>query len=134
MSAKTVDPDTLASWIKDPTLKQNVDYLVVDVRDNDFAGGNIKGAVNIPAHELQADPHSFDDLLSVPKRLVFHCLLSQVRGPKTANVYLRTVGAAEGQEIYVLTGGFSNWQSKYGKDTTLTENYNQSLWENGGYD
>ncbi|KAJ3071525.1 hypothetical protein HDU98_005190 [Podochytrium sp. JEL0797] len=112
-------------------MKPHVDYMVVDVRDGDFVGGNIKDAVNIPAHTLTADPAKTEPLLSVPKRLVFHCALSQVRGPKCANAYLREVGAAEGQQVFVLQGGFADWQAKYG-DSSLTENYNKTLWENGG--
>ncbi|KAJ3116610.1 hypothetical protein HK100_001014 [Physocladia obscura] len=122
-------------------MKANVDYIVVDVRDDDFANGNIKDAVNIPAHEIAEDPLALKPLLVTPKRVVFHCALSQVRGPKSANAYLRscvlfdseTSDAASKQEVYVLEGGFSQWSGLYGTDNSLTENYNKKFWESGGY-
>ncbi|KAJ3013408.1 UNVERIFIED_CONTAM: hypothetical protein HDU68_000712 [Siphonaria sp. JEL0065] len=122
MSATPIDHDQLAAWIQDGNLKPNEDYLVVDVRDQaEFEKGNI-AAVNIPSTEFASDktPSEKDQqLLSTPKKLIFHCQLSQVRGPTSANNYLKTVGAAEGQEVYVLQGGYANWLEKYGKDSPL---------------
>ena len=46
--------------------------------------------------------------------VVFHCSLSQQRGPKAARNYLRMrgSGSAEGQqEVFVLEGGFIAWQA-----------------------
>jgi len=90
------------------------------------------------------------------EKVVFHCALSQQRGPSAALRYLRErgrifgpestavdsddAGVGEGkaeddpgrvkrQEVYVLDGGFAAWQEKYGTDERLTENYNQELWE-----
>ncbi|KAI9353870.1 hypothetical protein BDR26DRAFT_929085 [Obelidium mucronatum] len=98
--ATPLQREELASWLQDASLKPHVDYMIIDVRDADFANG--------------ARPDEHKPLLSVPKRLVFHCLLSQVRGPKSANVYLN--------------------REKYGNDKSLTENYNSKFWANGGYD
>ncbi|KAI8616885.1 Rhodanese-like domain-containing protein, partial [Chytriomyces sp. MP71] len=112
-------------------------YLIVDVRDEDFIGGNIIGAVNILAHEFNRTPSEFAPLLSLPRRLIFHCALSQVRGPKSANTYVREVLPQNienpGQQVFVLTGGFSAWQLRYGKDARLTEKYDEELWRNMDY-
>jgi hypothetical protein len=50
-------------------------------------------------------------------------------------------GAAEGQDkqdkqgktqrVYVLRGGFTEWQEKYGEDKALTEAYQKDIWEFG---
>ena len=71
--------------------------------------------------------------------VVFHCMLSQQRGPSAALKYLRerdgllkTLGegqAAEGQTVYVLDRGFVAWQEEYGEDARLTEGYRKELWE-----
>lgn len=81
--------------------------------------------------------------------VVFHCALSQVRGPGAALRYLRErerlLGPSEtksgdgednGQEqkVYVLSQGFVGWQQKYGTDERLTEDYVKELWEEGGYE
>jgi len=55
------------------------DFLVVDVRDDDFVGGNIKGAVNLPSREFLMNVDGLvKDAKQVPL-IIFHCSLSQVR-------------------------------------------------------
>ena len=72
------------------------------------------------------------------KTVVFHCALSQQRGPSAALKYLRerdgllkSMGEeAKEQDVYVLDRGFSGWQEVYGEDERLTEGYVKDLWEN----
>ena len=65
---------------------------------------------------------------------MFHCALSQQRGPSAALRYLRErrrlLGAEEGkgQTVYVLEGGFTMWQAKYGEDDKLTQDYVKDIW------
>ncbi|KAJ3190910.1 hypothetical protein HK101_008257 [Irineochytrium annulatum] len=134
MSARFVKPEALVSLIRSPA-RPGVDYLVVDMRDEDFAGGNIVGAINIPAHEFLEDTKSYADKLKKVKTLVFHCALSQVRGPKCANHYVRTVvmddvdrGGKGKQEVWILEGGFSVWQYRYKDEKDLVENYDPASW------
>lgn len=86
--------------------------------------------------------------------VVFHCALSQQRGPGAALKYVRekeaaaakaakkaSAGAEDGevdaaaakkeQTVYVLDQGFVGWQEKYGADVRLTEGYRKELWEDG---
>ncbi|KAJ3105756.1 hypothetical protein HDU97_007576 [Phlyctochytrium planicorne] len=131
MSAKYVDPEEVAALYKDPSLKRGVDFQVVDVRGDDFEGGHIPGAKNIPAHELLDNMDAYADDLKKPRKLIFHCALSQVRGPKAANAYnayLREIAATSDQEVLILRGGFTTWQYKYKDDETLVEDYNPKLW------
>lgn len=66
-------------------------------------------------------------------RVVFHCALSQARGPKAARIYAESrqnlLPNAKEQEIMVLRGGFTQFQAKYGTDKDLVENYRKELWE-----
>lgn len=75
------------------------------------------------------------------KTVVFHCALSQQRGPSAALKYLRekdgslrSLGVGEEiaaeQEVYVLDRGFVGWQQVYGDDERLTEGYVKDIWEN----
>ena len=55
------------------------DYCVIDVRDDDWRGGNIKGSHNSPSHGFLL---KVDELVQRTKEVpivVFHCALSQVR-------------------------------------------------------
>ena len=73
--------------------------------------------------------------------VVFHCMLSQQRGPGAALRYIRErdeilrmqAGGAtkedEQQVVYVLDRGFSGWQQEYGEDERLTEGYRKELWD-----
>lgn len=71
------------------------------------------------------------------EKVVFHCSLSQQRGPSAALRYARErerMLGGEGeeshkQEVFVLEGGFVQWQEKYGKDVRLTEAYAEDIWQ-----
>ncbi len=55
------------------------DYCVIDVRDDDYIGGHIKGAQNAPSNQFYVQ---VNDLVQKTKNVpivVFHCALSQVR-------------------------------------------------------
>lgn len=55
------------------------DYLVVDVRDDDYRGGHIKGSHNVPSQFFYA---GVDKLVKETKdvpMIIFHCALSQSR-------------------------------------------------------
>lgn len=59
--------------------KPKRDFIVVDVRDDDYVGGNIKGSMNIPSNEFLMN---VDGLVKQTKEvplIIFHCSLSQVR-------------------------------------------------------
>jgi rhodanese-related sulfurtransferase len=60
---------------------------VVDVRDDDYEGGHIKGCVHSPsASLLSGGVDQLREKLKDTPVVVFHCALSQVRGPKAARV------------------------------------------------
>ena len=107
---------------------------IIDVRDSDYIGGHIKSSQHMPSGSLDAHLPELVRTLRDTKSVVFHCMLSQQRGPGAALRYLRererVVGA--GQNVFVLEGGFSAWQQKYGEDERVTEGYDKEMW--GGFD
>ena len=55
------------------------DFIVVDVRDDDYAGGNIIGSLNQPSSKFLMN---VDGLVKQTKEVplvIFHCAFSQVR-------------------------------------------------------
>lgn len=73
------------------------------------------------------------------KMVIFHCALSQQRGPSAALKYIRerekslgqvthAAGEELAQTVYVLDKGFVGWQELYGEDERLTEAYRKELW------
>ncbi|KIJ62590.1 hypothetical protein HYDPIDRAFT_114241 [Hydnomerulius pinastri MD-312] len=107
------------------------DYLVVDVRDGDYRGGNIKGSYNLPSMKFKS---GVDDLISktngVPK-VIFHCKFSQERGPVAAGIYdarriLQETDGYRDQQVYVLQGGFNTFATTYKDDPLLVENWDEN--------
>jgi Cdc25 family phosphatase len=162
---------SLSSILKASPTSSNVprkNVAIVDVRDDDFEGGNIVGCINVPSTQLSeqrvqelvkelkdgecdtgsclclihSHPSSSHATLPLVPTVVFHCSLSQQRGPKAARIYSEARQAAlasspvpalvgktdtsgdeqqdtgaggvqGGQEIYVLRDGFANFGQVY---------------------
>ncbi|TGZ85277.1 Rhodanese-like protein [Ascodesmis nigricans] len=131
------------------------DLAIIDVRDSDHIGGHIRGSLHVPSSTLSHATPELVRKLQDKKRVVFHCMLSQERGPNAARKYLITrermglpvgvkareggdgegegeeVGQEMGQEVLVLEGGFVEWGKRFGKDVKLTEGFVAELWEGG---
>ncbi|KAJ1897351.1 Cdc25 phosphatase Ibp1 [Kickxella alabastrina] len=135
---KFIPADELAELIRSPQKVAGTDYLIVDVRDLDYVGGHITGAINVPAHLIRGQAPVLADQYKHVPRIVFHCALSQVRGPKSARIYSECVeekleSAEVGdqlfeQEINILRGGFDSWLVRF-KDTEpeLIEAYDATV-------
>lgn len=104
----------------------------------DYIGGHIKGSTNVPSRSLDARLPTLVRRLKHHKVVVFHCTLSQQRGPSAALKYMRErdglleqqgEGPGVPQTVYVLDRGFSGWQEVYGEDERLTEGYRKELWQ-----
>ncbi|KAH8885939.1 phosphoprotein phosphatase-like protein [Thozetella sp. PMI_491] len=128
-------------------------FAIVDVRDDDYIGGHIKGSRNIPSGQLDAMLPTLVRQLQGKETVIFHCALSQQRGPGAALKYIRerakmlptldkpatTSSTAAGnakdatdhQKVYVLDRGFVGWQEQFAEDERLTEGYRKELWEDG---
>lgn len=126
------EPEELMDLVRDTTKKAGKDYVIVDVRGDDYDGGHIPGAINVPANQMY---DKANDLISeykdVPK-IYFHCALSQVRGPKSARIYSETMnnlGVQTDQKVKILRNGFEGWHAKYRKEEDLIEDYDKSVWE-----
>ncbi|GKZ16545.1 hypothetical protein AbraIFM66951_000222 [Aspergillus brasiliensis] len=107
---------------------------IVDVRDSDHVGGHITTSTWVPSSSLDYRLPELIRTLADKEKVVFHCALSQQRGPSAALRYARererVLGEEESkkQEVFVLEGGFVQWQEKYGADERLTEAYVEDIW------
>lgn len=110
------------------------DLAIVDVRDSDHIGGHICGSTWVPSSTLELRIPELVRTLKDKETVVFHCALSQQRGPSAALRYARARESALGEEesnkqkVYVLEGGFVQWQEKFGNDKRLTEAYVEDIW------
>ncbi|KAI9671104.1 MAG: hypothetical protein M1831_005190 [Alyxoria varia] len=139
-----INAPALASLIQSPAASPTI--AVVDVRDDDYIGGHIKGCVHAPSSSLDYRTPELVRTLADRKTVVFHCMLSQQRGPSAALRYARErerllgkdngkclaegEGETDGaQKVCVLERGFGAWLQLYGEDERLTEGYDRRLWE-----
>lgn len=133
-------------------------YLLTYIfpRSVDHIGGHIKSSLHFPSRSLDAMMPTLVRKLADKDVVVFHCALSQQRGPSAALQYLRAKEGAsaavarkvadeqqsasgEGeaatkkqqQTVYILDRGFVGWQEAYGPDERLTEAYRKEIWEDG---
>lgn len=100
--------------------------LCLHLPGQDFVGGHIKGAINIPAEEFANDA-AVDDLIDVQlagkSRVVLHCMLSQQRGPRCAARLaqrLQDRGLTQ-PSVLVMSGGWSRFSRLYGDNADLVQ-------------
>ncbi|KAA8564183.1 hypothetical protein MFRU_065g00270 [Monilinia fructicola] len=70
-----------------PSAPQNL--AIIDVRDDDHIGGHIKHSTHIPSSTLDYKIPELVRKLKDKDTVVFHCALSQQRGPSAALRYIR---------------------------------------------
>ncbi|KXH68965.1 hypothetical protein CSAL01_06983 [Colletotrichum salicis] len=106
------------------------DFLLVDVRRNDFEGGTISTSINFPAQSLyQTRPiiHQLCKQAGI-KRVVFYCGSSNGRGPRSANWlqdYFNEIGETTVQAV-ILKGGIKGWVRRYGG--RMMDWYDEKTW------
>ncbi|KAI0304459.1 Rhodanese-like protein [Multifurca ochricompacta] len=132
MPLRYISIDDLSAIIKSEK-RPGKDYLIVDVRDDDYIGGNIINCHNYPSVTLL---DKLDDLVKdtrdVPQ-VIFHCALSQLRGPKAARLYNERRNRQQKDqdvphEVLILRGGFTEFQAKFKDDPQLVENWDKDIW------
>ena len=62
---------------------------VIDVRDDDHVGGHIKSSTHVPSSSLDYRIPEIVRTMAGKEIVVFHCALSQQRGPAAALRYMR---------------------------------------------
>lgn len=107
-------------------------------KNADHVGGHITGSTWVPSSSLDYRMPELVRTLQDKEKVVFHCALSQQRGPSAALRYAREradagagvlgEGANHEQQVFVLDRGFVGWQEKFGRDERLTQAYAEDIW------
>lgn len=100
---KQITPVELASLLRDPTTASQT--AVIDVRDSDHLGGHIRGSSWVPTSELEARIPELIRLHRDKHQVVFHCMLSQQRGPSSALKFTRALARASASATEPTTQG-----------------------------
>ncbi|KMS97040.1 hypothetical protein BVRB_7g179010 [Beta vulgaris subsp. vulgaris] len=98
------------------SLKRHPNIAIVDVRDDERSyDGHIAGSLHFSSDTFLDKIPNLIQQVQGKDTLVFHCALSQVRGPKCArrlSEYLADTTQAAGiKNILVLERGFNGWEA-----------------------
>ncbi|RMX69379.1 hypothetical protein KXD40_001839 [Peronospora effusa] len=111
-----IQPSALVEILRNPHAPGKRP-VIIDVRDTDFAGGHIRSAVNIPEDNFM-DDDDVDALVNKYKEediIVFHCMMSQVRGPSCAKRFKARMEVLledkHKPRVLILHGGYERFGS-----------------------
>ncbi|KAK6152362.1 hypothetical protein DH2020_014997 [Rehmannia glutinosa] len=97
------------------SLKRRPNIAIVDVRDDERSSdGHIAGSLHFASDTFLDKLPSLVEATKGKDTLVFHCALSQVRGPKCARrlaEYLDDAKDAGVKNIMVLERGYNGWEA-----------------------
>lgn len=82
-----ISREKLSTILLSPALTPSL--AIIDVRDGDHVGGHIAGSTHVPSSSLDYRIPELIRKLADKDIVVFHCALSQQRGPSAALRYLR---------------------------------------------
>lgn len=86
-----ISREKLSTLLLSPTSAPSL--TIIDVRDGDHVGGHIAGSTHVPSSSLDYRMPELIRKLADKDIVVFHCALSQQRGPSAALRYLRERGS-----------------------------------------
>ncbi|ELR04122.1 hypothetical protein VC83_02042 [Pseudogymnoascus destructans] len=82
-----ITAEALSKILLEPSETNKV--AVIDVRGEDHIGGHILSSIHVPSNTLDHAIPALIRKLADKEIVIFHCALSQVRGPKAAAQYMR---------------------------------------------
>jgi len=121
-SASSLKCEEVADLIKNPELGEK-DFVVVDVRRHDHAGGHVRGSVQQPAQTFYDDLSKFYEEQKETKQVIFYCGSSNGRAPRCAKWYQDYSDQQENTESKALwmIGGAKEWVSAYKGQADLVD-------------
>nr|XP_043611274.1 dual specificity phosphatase Cdc25 [Erigeron canadensis] len=98
------------------SLKERANVAIVDVRDDERSyDGHIAGSLHFASDSFQDRIPNLVQAAKGKDTLVFHCALSQVRGPKCARRFADYLAGAKEdvgiKSIMVLERGYNGWEA-----------------------
>ncbi|ETS80711.1 hypothetical protein PFICI_08240 [Pestalotiopsis fici W106-1] len=125
--------DAVLALISDTGNVAGKQYVIVDLRRNDFVGGHIRGSINLPAQTLQSSLPTLYNMCKAAgvQKVIWYCMSSRGRGTRGADLfsnYLQARGDSVMESI-ILVEGIRGWANAGDKFTDWLDEYDASYWE-----
>ncbi|KAL2269211.1 hypothetical protein VTJ83DRAFT_4057 [Remersonia thermophila] len=109
------------------------DFVLIDLRRNDFEGGTIRGSVNLPAQSLPLTLPSVYELFKAAgvRKVIWYCGSSTGRGSRATGWmadHIASVGDKEMQSL-ALAGGIKGWAAAGPEFVEWMDGYDAAVWE-----
>lgn len=131
-----------AAELADELRAGRADVLVLDTRDDDAAGGHVRGALHWPDSTFDA---CIDELMvhlrtGAYSRIVLHCMESVRRGPRCCRKLRHRLAAERGADddarhhlpapsaVVVLRGGADQWVRAHWSNRALVDGFDNAYW------
>ncbi|RJE21130.1 RHOD [Aspergillus sclerotialis] len=130
-TAASISRQEVLQWLQAGKLPGE-DYILADLRRNDFEGGTIRGALNLPAQSLYPRiPTSYSLLKRAGvKHVIWYCGSCGGRGTRAAGWfvdYLKDQSDTTMKSL-VLEGGIKGWARAGPEYTGFMDEYDASAW------
>ncbi|KAK4458535.1 arsenical-resistance protein 2 [Cladorrhinum samala] len=109
------------------------DFVLVDLRRNDFEGGTIRGSVNLPAQSLYPTLPTLYALFKSAgtKKVIFYCGSSKGRGSRATGWLADQIEKDnfDGMKSLALVGGIKGWAGAGGEYVEWMDEYDEKVWK-----
>ncbi|KAK3296686.1 Rhodanese-like domain-containing protein [Chaetomium fimeti] len=131
----TISREEVLELLKTTPLEKR-DFVLIDLRRNDFEGGTIRGSLNLPAQSL---PLTLPTIYATFKaanlrKVIFYCGSSKGRGSRAAGWLADHIAAAGDSDMksLALAGGIKGWAGAGGEFVEWMDGYEAAVWVGGG--
>ena len=118
--------EDLSAFLLQP-VETRPSMAIVDVRDDDHVGGHIYTSTHVPSLSLDYKIPELVRTLKEVEIVVFHCALSQQRGPTAARRYVRERSKIPAASQDPPSTGPSDSKGLCTTDSTETSNTTETL-------
>jgi len=132
LSPSSITCSEVLQWL-DQGREAGKDFVLIDLRRDDYDGGTIRGSLNIPAQSFYLSIPTLYEAFSgaALKEVVFYCGSSLHRGTRAAswfNDFITSKGNTTMQS-FVLVGGINGWARAGDQYVQRMDNYQEKLWQ-----
>ncbi|KAK7915292.1 arsenate reductase (Arc2) [Apiospora marii] len=131
---KTTEPGALTKEDVAAMLQRgDEDFVLIDLRRNDYEGGTIRGSINLPAQSLHPTIPRLYKLFQKAgvKKAIWYCGSSGGRGTRAAGWfqdYLDDQGDTQMVSV-ILKGGIKGWATAGDEFVKWMDGYDEAVWQ-----